>query len=477
MSNYEIPGIYVELSADTSSPLKSAAGTIAGFAGIADRGLIGRAQLVSSWSDYVDKYAYGLASPFSLNSDLGYSVYGYFQNGGKVCYISRVAHSTATKANLAIGSTAVVTATALEAGVWGNGVSIEVEANGSNFDLTVYSTLKGAEVVVEKYANLSNTQTSDTYYATIINANSRYISVNAGGTLVAKIKTALAGGIDGVSDIADTDYTDALSQFDSAQGLSMLAIPGKTSTTVQSALNTYSVGKKFIAIFDAPPSATLSDLRTLRATLSCERGCMAYPAVKVSDPLAGGVSRVTPISGHYAGVIARIVASRGVGKSPAGTEAVLKGVVDTVVALSDTDLKDLYEIRVNPVITKTDYGVVIWGDASIATDSRFKDLSAITLDNHIQSEIYNGTQWVAFEPHNEETWNKVATYVQAILTPIWKAGNLKGSKASEAFFVKCDAELNNAKAIEDGILYCQVGYARQKPAKYIVFTISQSVGN
>ena len=67
-------------------------------------------------------------------------------------------------------------------------------ANDTNFDVILYSTLKGAEVVVERYNDLSNTQTDDNYYATIINAQSRYIKASVGGTLVVKVKTALAGG-------------------------------------------------------------------------------------------------------------------------------------------------------------------------------------------------------------------------------------------------------------------------------------------
>ncbi len=48
-----------------------------------------------------------------------------------------------------------------------------------------------------------------------------------------------------------------------------------------------------------------------------------------------------------------------------------------------------------------------------------------------------------------------------------------GSKASEAFFVKCDAELNTAAVRELGQVITEIGVAIVRPAEFVIFRISQ----
>ena len=56
---------------------------------------------------------------------------------------------------------------------------------------------------------------------------------------------------------------------------------------------------------------------------------------------------------------------------------------------------------------------------------------------------------------------------------LYSQGMLFGATASEAFFVKCDAE-NNPKYVRDaGQVIIDIGVAPVKPAEFVIFRIRQ----
>ena len=97
MGEYLAPNVYVEDLPSVAS-LEQVGSSCGGFLGTAQRGLVGIPTLVTSWNSFIEKFAGGLESPFLANSDLAYAVYGFFQNGGKRCYVTRIAGTGAVKA-------------------------------------------------------------------------------------------------------------------------------------------------------------------------------------------------------------------------------------------------------------------------------------------------------------------------------------------------------------------------------------------
>jgi phage tail sheath protein FI len=53
---------------------------------------------------------------------------------------------------------------------------------------------------------------------------------------------------------------------------------------------------------------------------------------------------------------------------------------------------------------------------------------------------------------------------------------LFGGTPGDAFFVKCDAELNPLDVRDRGLLFIDVGMAPVKPAEFVVFRFSQYAG-
>jgi len=80
--------------------------------------------------------------------------------------------------------------------------------------------------------------------------------------------------------------------------------------------------------------------------------------------------------------------------------------------------------------------------------------------------------WTVFKPNDEKLWGMIKSAVEGFLNTIWAQGGLKGASAKDAFFVKCDAELNTPDVIDIGRTYVDIGIAPQKPAEFIVFRIS-----
>ena len=206
MGVYMRPDVYVERVGSGAEPIKAQGTAVAGFVGIARRGEIGKAVLVTSWTDFIDKFARGLDTPFMVNSDLAYAVYGYFQNGGGLAYIVRVASPNAQKASVTVPTSSGVKFSAKDEGVWGNKLSVEVTSEDDALTVTV----KYDGEVVEVFTGLNNDEYSENYYLSNINGKSRFITVALGTLAVGK--GTMTDGADGITDISDADYTGAKGQ-------------------------------------------------------------------------------------------------------------------------------------------------------------------------------------------------------------------------------------------------------------------------
>lgn len=477
MAEYLSPGVFIE---DTpNAPVIEAVSTSnGGFVGIAQRGKVGKPIFISSWNAYINEFANGMSSPFLINSDLAYAVYGFFQNGGKRCYVQRVASQSAKVASLSTpASEPTLVIHAKDEGAWGNKLKVAISANAdkaTNFDIVV--TLD--EDKVEVFKNLTNTVGEEDYWMDILDEQSSFIE-GVSGSLTVLESTALTGGNDGISDIADAEYTGALKNFDVIDDLNLLCIPGQASATVNSALMTYCENRTDVfAILDAPEASTVSSVMELRKGMSCKNAALYFPWIKVTDPLSKtGKLRDCPPCGHVMGVYARTIAERGVWKAPAGTEAIIRGAVDVTTVLSNGDTDVLNPAGIVSILPKTNYGVVIWGARDLHPQSSMKYISDVLLDIFIKKSVYQATQPFVFEPNDSNTWTRVTATVQAFLDSLWREGGLKGDSANEAYYVKCDEDLNTPTSISTGKLICEIGYSNKKPAEFVVFRFSHEVAS
>lgn len=478
MAEYTTPGVYIEdnpIQAVTNEVSSPATG---GFVGITQRGPIDKVVFIESWNAYIQAFANGMDSPFIANSDLAYAVYGFFQNGGKRCYVARVTKDKSA----VVASTTSPAVSAKDAGSWGNNISISITENADDedtFDLVV--RLSG--VIVESYTGLSNDASSVNYWVDVLSTKSEYI-IGSGVLAATQSDTELSGGADGTESIADTDYTAALGRFDSIHDLDLLCIPGQTSSSVVKILLDYCAARDNVfAIIDPPQASTFAEIRNTKKTLVSAQGkdafikaALLFPWIKVSDPLSKvGKLRNCPPSGHVMGVYARTFSERGVWKAPAGVDSVVRGAIDTTIEITTKEVGTLNSENIIPIISVPNNGIVVWGAKNLVSSTYMKYVSDVLLDIYIKRNVQELARKFVFEPNNSLTWTRITAEVQSFLDSMWRDGALHGDTANEAYYVKCDSELNDAAARNAGKILCEVGYANNKPAEFIVFKFSHEV--
>ncbi|HEX9975750.1 MAG TPA: hypothetical protein VGA82_00740, partial [Dehalococcoidales bacterium] len=125
---YLSPGVYVEEVDRGTKPIEGVGTAVAAFVGFAEKGPVGQPIFIPNWTEFVNTFGGFMKGGFLANA-----VYGYFQNGGGRCFVSRLPGGEAAeqKAEVALPSRTQpsiesLAITALEAGAVGSGITVEV---------------------------------------------------------------------------------------------------------------------------------------------------------------------------------------------------------------------------------------------------------------------------------------------------------------------------------------------------------------
>lgn len=470
MDKYTSPGVYVESVSSVASVDDSLSTGIGGFIGIAERGP-NIPVLISSWQEYIDTFAFGMDSPFLSNSSLAFAVYGFFQNGGKQCYVQRAisgvdaTYSTATVSYTLRGGGEAITLfklKAIERGAWGNKLSCVFGQIGSSYSLTIKYNGNTVETLEAPWKSLASAI-----------ATSRFVRLD--GSIpedapsllnsVPQDPSAFTGGADSNHPIINLWKAGGM-----VERLNYIAVLDEvlTEETVNTFFDVFAERKETVIILCADSRASSEGV----GSIPPERVIAYWPHVWVPDPLNSGALREVSPVGHVMGVFARIAQERGIWKAPAGTECTLKGVVSVV---EPVDVGHLRKEGVNAIIYKPNYGVVIWGAVTQALNNDMAYVTDVLLDCYIKDAIDTVLQPAVFEPNNSALWIRVKADIESILDTLWRAGGLAGSEASQAYYVKCDEELNPESVRDAGELRVEVGYARNRPAEFIIVKVAHSI--
>jgi phage tail sheath protein FI len=181
-----------------------------------------------------------------------------------------------------------------------------------------------------------------------------------------------------------------------------------------------------------------------------------------------------PPCGHVAGVWARSDNTRGVHKAPANEVA--QGAVGLTYQTTKGEQDTLNPNGINCIRSFPGRGIRIWGARTLSSNPSWRYINVRRLFNYVEKSIENGTQWVVFEPNDRLLWSRVRRDVGNFLRTVWADGALFGATPGEAFYVKCDDELNPPASRDMGRLIIEIGMAPVKPAEFVIFRISQWAG-
>lgn len=359
-------------------------------------------------------------------------------------------------------------------------------ANAATVQSEEFNLLVAQGAATTTYANLSIDSAHPRYFATIVNTPSSVVQVDAfdppptdappQNMPVNAGPIALIGGTaENLATMNDGDYTDALDTLRGLSDVNLIAIPDRTTATVQQALIAHCelLADRF-AVLDARPGAPIfgaGSVEEQRSGLDSTRGYAAlyYPWLQV-PPVGPGGPILVPPSGHICGIIANTDLTRGVFKAPANVN--VNGALGVQQAMSDIEQGELNLVGINVVRVFASGGrPVLWGARTTATDLNWQYVNIRRLFLFLEKSIQRGIRSSVFEPNNTGLWQTLKRTITAFLQQQWQDGALFGATPKDAFYVRIDDVLNPFSEQALGRLHIEIGIRPAYPAEFIIVRI------
>jgi hypothetical protein len=558
MPEYLSPGVFVEEVDRGPKPIQGVGTAMACFVGFTEKAqmervingetivddLLNKPQLVTNWSQYVERFG-GLVQ----GAYTPYSVYGYFLNGGTRCYVLSVKTIPKAQATL-LGSDGkpYLTIQAKQAGFDGLRLRVRVDApeppkaaggaskpkeadakdatapaGASGDGAAPASTPKSGSgpatpftITIERQGVGGGWQVSEvlpdvTLHEVSANGSKR-VALSYKNNKASKIIDILVPEGDGTIDrisprsqeqslniqkrlISPAEYSDfqgdvlarsGVEGLASLDDITMLVVPDLMTTmpgqtldlgmvkAVQTMMiNHCEMMGDRMAVLDSPPDMNPMEIKEWRmetAAFDSSYAALYYPWIEVMDPVTNRPMNLPP-SGHLAGVWARNDNTRGVHKAPANE--VVRGVTNLTYSVTKGEQDTLNPIGVNCMRAFPGMGYRVWGARTLSSDASWRYINVRRLFNFIEKSLQLGTMWTVFEPNDQRLWNRIRRDVNNFLMGVYSSGALFGATPAQAFYVKCDEELNPSHQRDLGQLVVEIGVAPVKPAEFVIFRVSQ----
>lgn len=513
------PDTYVEESLLATSTTIQSTTSVAALVGSAKRGPVTPVKL-QSWSDVV-KY-FGDFTGVAADDALLQGFFDTLNNGTRTCYGVRAVGAGAVAATLGFSTTNDVTVTAGNViftadnpGTWGNQLYVEVVQGSDALHSHIYIRLVpvGAAItnqqIVERWVDVSMNPADPRYLLNLINspvAGSDYVTVTLKTAAPAYAYTAgdfltptavggakLASGADGAAPTAAV-VRDACYTLDVVNQPLVINLPGVTDVTTLTYVMDYidasrtrtdgdpGRGDCFLVI-DSDAGATEAVAAAKAATYP-QSDCAAvyYPQIVVNDPSSQvrGATKLVPPGPAVIGRYIATDAARGVFKAPAGIlDGALNGVLalDPAARLRNSDLNTLFAANINAIKPVAGRGpAVIYGMRTLKPTYITKYVNARRTLIAVRADLKQSTQFAISENNDSYLWANLFNIADRICRELHSAGGLKGATAAQAYFVVCDETNNTPTTIENGEVHLQVGLALQRPAEFMILSISQMAG-
>jgi len=430
--SYASPGVYVEEVERGTKPIEAVGTSLAAFVGITAEASqkainpatgervvvesrLNKPTLVTSWTQFTDIFGDFVAGAF-----LPDAVYGYFANGGGPCYVVSL---RALKE-------------AAPAGGKRKPKPVEGEVPAEPVEAPPPGPLTAADFIGDPNA-----------------------------------RTGL-GGLEPLDEVRLVACPDIMYGYDGSQEAK------DRVKMVQTAMIAHCEKMRYrFAVLDTPPGLNAQQAKEWRTFVNFDTSyaAMYYPWIEVADLSgSGSTTKLVPPSGHVIGLYNRTDANRGVHKAPAND--VLLGAINIEFKISKGEQDVLNPLGVNCIRAFPASGIRVWGGRTLSSNGSWRYINVRRLFIMVEASMETGLRWVVFEPNDSTLWAKVLRDVNSFLKVVWRSGALFGNTPEEAFYVKCDEEINPAEIRDLGQLIIEVGLAPVKPAEFVIFRISQWAG-
>lgn len=296
--------------------------------------------------------------------------------------------------------------------------------------------------------------------------NGSYVVSAVTGTSVSYVKTTGNTSVNPTSGVVSKVYSTLESS--------------KIDTTAINAALAYAAGRGDVfVVVDAPDTTATNAVSRIQGLgVNKNFGAAYFPHFYVPDSTStvGATKKIAP-GGAVTAMYANADATQGTFKSPAGVGTTLNNVV-SVQALSNAEFATISNsnVAINVIRYVPGAGICIMGARTMSTS--FEDRYVVVRRSlqYLNRVLTDNLQFAVFEANDEVLWSRVRSVADDTLNAYWRKGGLKGATNTEAYYVKCDASINNQTAIDAGELRVEIGVALQKPAEFIIIKIGQTAG-
>jgi hypothetical protein len=515
---YHTPGVYFERKDVSPLAIGLPRADITGFVGITMRGPLFEPVKVETWNQFVSTFGDFIPSGY-----LAYSVYGFFANGGRTAWISRVADPA--KSSVASGHFGSVRISAGSAGSWGNAIYVEPFISGSEIVAILIRFPDGTEQFLRPPFLPTATSTVENLYGIAQNDIDTSASVPPLVVpLLIDLPTTLpqpgylTAGTDGLASLTPQHFLDAFDSFVKIPEIGIVAAPdlmpklhvlprfkkppascclqpGLTPPPplslpidtefppdfssgqiqdLQIALAAHAQSLRYrFAILDGSTERDNPDFAILwrRSLPSSSFAAVYYPWLYVDDPLRlTGLLRAVPPSGHMAGIFSRSDLRKGVHKPP--MNEALGAVTDVRFPVDDTQHGLLNDENVNVIRTMPGRGIRLMGARTLwVEDLLFRYVNVRRLLSTIEKALEQSLNWLVFERNNPHLWTEIDRLVRNFLEMLFTLGMFEGATSEGAYYVHCDATTNPPSETDLGRVICELGVQPPYPAEFVVVTI------
>jgi phage tail sheath protein FI len=395
------PGVYIEEIPSGVRTIVGVATSIGAFVDFFARGPMNEAVRILSFADFERQFG-GL----DTRSEASYAIQQFFLNGGSEAYVVRTTSATGANAAAAaaigladsVGGSAVLTATAKSAGVWGNGIRLEADfattdpSKQFNLVVTEIGTVNGQQKVLatETFRNLVIDPTQPNDAAAVVTAGSRLIDLTEAGGSTGKrplmTGTLTKGNPDPTAPAKDDTMTvslgatalgttaglpaaqTTLSGLASALQSLIRAVDPKLANATVSVIGSASTTTWLVA---DPGTSKPDDFLALTGTIATKLGFDAGRQNVQQYALGGGAAQAQALPGA-----AQRVGSDGTWDTSGDAAGITTGLIGDpntktgIYALLDVDLFNILCLPVTANLPDTNAGALAAKAEKLCTDRR-----------------------------------------------------------------------------------------------------------
>ena len=369
------------------------------------------------------------------------------------------------------------------------------------------STIVERLTYLSKLSDAKSTEGANVYYKSIINAESSYVyhgaalattvsgavwnagsgSVSGALAIGGAIETTLTAGVDDYSYTAG-EIASAYDEFadDENTDVNFILMGGSLGTEADTKTKAAKVlaiaaGRRDAIAFVSPyrgnqigTSGALTSRQQKDNTLGFFSGLTSTSygvfdsGYKYIYDRFNDVYRYIPTNGDIAGLCVATSTATDDWFSPAGlTRGGIRNAVKLAYNPSKSDRDELYQNRINPVVSVAGSGITLFGDkTALASPSAFDRINVRRLFLNIESRVENLAKGVLFELNDDLTRSNFSAAVNSYLNEVQARQGLTD------FLVVCDTSNNTPDVIDRNEFVAELFLKPTRSINYVTVTFT-----